>query len=128
MTNFEKTIDAKSIDEAKEKGFNLTKSQEKVLKNLSHDILVHDSYCSHPEKAEDSHEYKEYKISKFKNSPLVFLLTVVGMKKDEGTLASVIARTSRHIVIGKRGGTTLMNAKNKKENRGYFYAVHGLAE
>ena len=61
----------------------------------------------------------------------------VGSVGDENTMASVFCRDRRHVKIGIRGGTQLMNAKTKLldgtqltnvKTRGFWAAVHTLAD
>lgn len=55
----------------------------------------------------------------------VYLFLVVGMVGDEGTMAETLCREVRHICFSKGGGVKLLNAKNKKESRGYWNALKG---
>lgn len=45
---------------------------------------------------------------------LVFLILEVGMVGDETTLASLLCRDRRHILIKRKGGVTLLNAKRAR--------------
>ena len=109
----------------------MTKQQQRIIDRLKHDILLHDGLgVEHVE----HHEYKRFEVRESETSSLVFVLTEVGRKGDEGTLAAITCRTTRHICIYKRGGTRLLNAKAKRGNRnlknglcGYWKAVHAVA-
>ena len=67
-------------------------------------------------------------ISHFDGHSTTYLLVVLGMVGDEGTMASVFCRNRRHIAIGPRGGLTLFNAKNKSEAKGWTSAIYSLTE
>lgn len=41
----------------------------------------------------------------------------VGMVADDGTYAAIFCRDYRHLVVGPRGGVTLLNAKRRKDTR-----------
>jgi hypothetical protein len=71
-------------------------------------------------------EVKKFEVTHFPDCPLTFVVVEVGMVGDEGTMASALCRDYRHIVIGKEGGLTLMNARNKRQSKGWFNAIHAL--
>jgi len=93
----------------------MTPQQQKTIEWLRAEIMRVDGLGAH----QADHEYKEFKITEQPETGLVYLLTVVGQKDDEGTLAAVFARTRRHIKIGKRGSLQLLNAKEGKKVTGY---------
>lgn len=89
----------------------LTPQQRRVLNTFLSKILEHDGYGS------DDYEYKKFEITlyeSFERWGTVWLTTEVGRKGDEGTLAQAFARTYRLISIGKRGGTALHNARDRR--------------
>lgn len=101
-------------------------AQRNVLVNLKRDILAHDRHG-------ENYEYKRWDIND--NQTHVYLIATVGMKKDEGTMAEVFARTTRHICIGPNGGTKLLNTgkyRNSKIHRvkthaeGYNHVLYSL--
>lgn len=55
-----------------------------------------------------------------------YVSVTIGSEGDEGTMLSVIGRDHRHFSIGPQGGLTLLNAKNKRKNKGRFHVVHAL--
>ena len=98
----------------------LSGKQKEVVKHLTRDILEYDSHCRSYQDALAKYEYKQFELTRAPGSRLVFLYTVVGMKDDENTLASVMCRTRRHIVIGPCGSTHLLNPRSNNRNvRGY---------
>lgn len=72
----------------------MTKAQEKAIAKVRK--LVESELYS------DEYEIKEWEISE--NKYFVSLVVEYGMKNDEGTLASLIARDRAHLFIGTRGG------------------------
>ena len=89
----------------------MTKKQEKMVEFLRKNILEWDSY-GHPE----TREVKVFKVSEIEGTNLVAVYSVVGLKDDEGTVASILCRTYRHMFIGKNGGifTRIYNSKTGK--------------
>lgn len=109
----------------------MTEKQQQVIDRLRRDILLHDGLGS---EHVEHHEYKRFEVKESETTPLVFVLSEVGRKGDEGTLAAITARTTRHICIYKGGGVRLLNAKARRGNRnlknglrGYWKAVHAVA-
>ena len=83
----------------------MTKSQEKAIERIKR--LVEKDFYS------DNYEIKEWEIHE--NEYFVSLYVEYGLKNDEGTLASIIARDKAHLFIGKRGGITYpVTTKDKK--------------
>ncbi len=58
-------------------------------------------------------EIKTLELEKFDDRDWVLAYIVVGGKKDEKTIASIYCRNQRHLRIGKNGGLTLLNGKQK---------------
>lgn len=85
---------------------NLTTAQQQILDSLRKDILKHDGHGD-----DTTYEYKEWTLDEGWGGG-VFLVSTVGRKNDEGTMAEVFARTHRHIAIGTRGGVKLLNPGN----------------
>lgn len=72
----------------------MTKSQEQAVKRVR--ALVESELLS------DDYEIKQWDVHE--NEYFVSLVVEYGLKNDEGTLASLIARDRAHLFIGKRGG------------------------
>jgi len=83
-------MDGKDVKEEKK----MTKSQEQALERVR--ALVESELLS------DEYEIKIWEISDCKY--FISLVVEYGLKNDEGTLASLIARDRAHLFIGKRGG------------------------
>lgn len=98
----------------------LSGKQKEVVQWLTRDILEYDSHCGCYHQALEKYEYKQFELTRAPGSKLVFLYAIVGMKNDENTMARVLCRTRRHIVIGPCGSTHLLNPRNNNRNiRGY---------
>lgn len=82
----------------------MTAAQQRVVDLLRVEILKRHG-------SPDRYEYKTFDVDD--RGSLVFVLAEVGLKGDEGTMASVFARTRRHVAIGKRDGMRLLNAVKK---------------
>lgn len=54
------------------------------------------------------YEFKRFEITE--QDGYVFVISETGLVGDEGTMASIFARTKRHIMVGKRGRLRLLNA------------------
>jgi hypothetical protein len=93
----------------------MTEAQKREIEWLRTEILKHDGHRN--ERA----EYKrfEVRVDDVCGKPFVTVMTTVGNKNDEGTMAEVYARTSRVIKVGVRGGLRLLNPGkfNKKTGR-----------
>jgi hypothetical protein len=96
----------------------MTKAQVKVINRLREDILDHDGYSN-------NYEYKRFEIDISNRSKIVFLATTVGLKNDEGTMASVLARTQRHVAIGPRGGLSSMSGNRAKCKNYHLFLIWG---
>lgn len=74
----------------------MTKAQENAISKIRR--LVESELLS------DNYEIKEWKVEDCK----YFISVVVeyGLKNDEGTMASILARDRAHLFIGKHGGVT----------------------
>lgn len=110
----------------------MNRKQEQIIERLKTAILLHDGLG---QTHVDRYEYKKFEVEEKYN--LVFLLTEVGSKTDEGTWASLLCRTRRHILVGKKGGVRLLNAvsyhhgkkhsvHSKKTPQGWFQVIHSL--
>lgn len=97
-----------------------TASQEAAIERIKRQVLVAHAGEAHV----DGYEVKEFTVEDF--GWFVSLVVEVGLKGDEGTMASVFARTRRHIAIGRNGGVKLLNPKRKAEAQGWFNVLHGL--
>lgn len=74
----------------------------------------------------DGHEFKRIEVKVYHG--LVFLITEYGMKNDEGTMASVLCRDHRHVMVGERGQLRLMNAKRRGRVTGLFDCANSLTK
>jgi len=95
--------------------------QAETLEWLRKEILRHDGL----QDVTDNYEYKFWEISygdhvDRRGHRLVFLVSEVGRKNDEGTMAEIYARRHRHICIGAKGGVTLLNAKRRDQAKGHW--------
>ena len=80
----------------------MTKAQEKSVAKIK--TLVEKELLS------DEYEIKTWEVEE--NKFFVSVYVVYGMKNDEGTLASLIARDRAHLFVGKRGGIRYPVSKN----------------
>jgi hypothetical protein len=104
----------------------LTAKQAKIVADIRAVILT-SRYGS----AAGSYEIKRFDVTlPREDSDLAFLFVETGMRNDEGTLAAVLCRDRRHIMIGPNGGTELLNAKKKGRtiNRGLWHVLHNLVD
>lgn len=85
----------------------VTKDQERVLTNLYNNV-VRQQHGS----TSDSYELKKFDIDKSEYTTSVII--EIGLKNDEGTMASVIARDKAIIFIGKKGGMKHAQWKSTK--------------
>lgn len=109
----------------------MSPAQEEMIEFAKKQILVNDSN-GYPE----AHEYKQFDV-KLLNWGKVQILTEVGSKTDEGTMAQIFCRTRRQIFIGRKGGLKLCNpakfVKDKEGNtkrvfkRGYIKGPRALS-
>jgi hypothetical protein len=116
-------------------------TQLAVINRMHRDILAHDSHSTETTDRTEGYEYKKFEVCETTSEvfpdapPLVFLYTDVGRVGDEKTLAAVLCRTQRHISIGPKGGTRLLNAASAtkyekkrpyltKAPEGYWNCVH----
>ncbi len=91
----------------------MSSAQEKMVAFAKEQIFKNDS-MGYPKK----HEYKQFEV-KLLDWGSVSILTEVGSKTDEGTMAAIFCRTRRHIFIGRKGGLTLCNpARFVKDDEG----------
>lgn len=81
----------------------MSPAQKRMVKFARKQILKNDSHGY-----EQDHEYKRFDV-KLLDWGKVQILTEVGSKTDEGTMAQFLCRTRRHIFIGRKGGLTLCN-------------------
>lgn len=69
--------------------------------------------------AENLHSSNNYEIKRWEveeTEYFISLVVEVGMKGDEGTMASILCRDTLHVFIGKKGGVRkpMYNRKTKK--------------
>lgn len=84
----------------------MTEKQAKTVEWLRKEIIRHDGYGKHA----DKYEYKTFEVEEI-GYGIVTVYSVVGLKGDEGTMAAILCRTTRHIAIGPRGGMKLLNSR-----------------
>lgn len=91
----------------------MSPAQKKTVKFAKERIFANDSngYLG-------DHEYKRFDVELL-DWGKVQILSEVGSKTDEGTMAAIFCRTRRHIFIGRKGGLTLCNpARFVKDEEG----------
>lgn len=93
----------------------MTRQQKRQVEYLRREIIEHDGHS-------DDCEYKRFDV-KIYDWGKVSVISEVGRKSDEGTMAEVFGRTRRHIFIGKRGGMELVNAARFVEKDGEISRV-----
>jgi hypothetical protein len=104
----------------------LTAKQAKIVAHIKAEILN-----ARYGRTAGSYEIKRFEVTlPREGSDLAFLIVETGMRNDEGTLASMLCRDRRHVMIGPNGGTELLNAKKRGRtiNRGLWHVLHNLVE
>lgn len=81
----------------------MSPAQQKMVAFAKERIFENDSNGC-PEK----YEYKRFEV-KLLEWGAVQILSEVGSKTDEGTMAAILCRTRRQIFIGRKGGLKLLN-------------------
>jgi len=111
----------------------MTDKQAKTIEALRKDILKHDSHND----INGEYEYKRFEIHE-DDSNVVFLYTSVGRIIKEATPEPMLlTETQRHILIGEKGGCTLLNPakvtkdeithyKNHTVKKGYWACVYTI--
>lgn len=98
----------------------MTKQQELQVARIK---KLTETYYS--EKYRDNYEIKEWEV-KETDYGKVIVRVEMGLKNDEGTLASIIGRDYTMIFIGVRGG---MEVPSRKKNKDFcfrpFTSLHG---
>ncbi len=89
----------------------MSPTQEKMIAFAKEQIFENDSNGY-----SENYEYKRFEV-KLLDWGKVEVLSEVGCKGDEGTLATIFCRTRRHIFIGRRGGLTLCNPARFVEDK-----------
>ena len=101
----------------------MNKSQQIAIDNMRayiERVDFHDSYTS--DKI-SKYEFKRWEVTATDYGTL-WVTSEVGLIGDEGTIAEALARTLRHIHIGKRGG--LSTYADSKKIKGFdVYKVTG---
>ena len=89
----------------------MTEKQKRTVEMLRRRVIQMDGHG-------DKYEYKRFEIRELEYGA-VSVVSEVGLIGDEGTAASILCRTRRHLFVGKRGGLTLVNAARfvKKDGR-----------
>jgi hypothetical protein len=70
-------------------------------------------------------EVKQFEVTPGPKGQGAFAYIVVGRVGDEDTLAQVFCRDTRHILIGAKGGVTLLNGKPKRKGKP-MVTIHGF--
>lgn len=78
-------------------------AQEEMISFIKETVLDNDSHGY-----KHTHEYKKFEV-KLLEWGTVQVLTEVGGKNDEGTMAAIFCRVRRQIFVGRKGGLTLCN-------------------
>jgi|TARA_R110000824_G_scaffold361751_1_gene549659 hypothetical protein len=110
----------------------MTNAQQKAVDSIRNMIVRHhfldlDRFRCPLESEEieqSKYEFKNFDVTDTEWGS-VYLVSRVGLKGDENTMASIFGRDYRHIQIGPRGGLKLLNAKHPSTARGnaVFYAL-----
>jgi hypothetical protein len=91
----------------------MTSYQERAIEKIKRIALEdHGKYA-------DNYELKQFEVHE--NEYFVSLIVEVGMKGDEGTMASIFARDRGQVFIGKRGGVTIPVSKMMKDGKRKHY-------
>ena len=88
----------------------MTKSQEGAIakiKRLAEENLYSEKY-----------EIKEWEVVEYDS--FISVVVETGLKGDEGTWASIIARDRAHLFVGTHGGITYPVSKNGKHYKNVF--------
>ncbi len=92
--------------------FTLSKDQVDMVQRLANAILESDGLgLAHMA----GYEFKTFELT-YGYGGRLYLVTEVGGKTDEGTMAAIFCRTRRHIVIGPRGGLESLNGPKSKRH------------
>jgi hypothetical protein len=104
----------------------MTKSQSVVVELLKSKFLE-----KHYGSTFESYEFKRFEIkeetwTKYngRKRTIVFVILESGIKNDEKTLASVLCRDYRFVVVEPKGAVKLMNGRKRKN--GWFAVYHEL--
>lgn len=92
----------------------MTRAQEAVVQKIKRYIEQNDMFKNDP-----SYEFKKFEIEDT-DYGVVIVYAVTGLKDDEGTMAAMLGRTTRHIFIGKRGGLRSPKWDNKRKRTTYL--------
>lgn len=99
----------------------MTDRQKQIIERLKRRIIEND--IPDPKLREvKKEEIKELECG------LIHFYIEIGITGDERTAASIFCRNRRHIIITKRGGIQLMNAKRKSLSRGFDHAIWATTE
>lgn len=98
----------------------MTTKQQQAIERIKAKVREHDF------KLHNDPEIKTFEVTEgetYRGWSLVFVTVEVGNKGDEGTMAALLARERRQIMIGKNGGMTLINGKKKVHGNRVFWAL-----
>lgn len=76
----------------------MTRAQEIAIQKIKKYIEENDMYRNNPD-----YEFKEFEV-KETDYGTVIVYSITGRKNDEGTMAATLARNTRQVFVGKRGG------------------------
>lgn len=88
----------------------MTKQQELTVQKIKKYIEENDLF-----KNNSDYEFKEFSVTET-DYKTVIIYSITGMKNDDGTMAAIFCRNTRHIFIGERGGLrcSMWDSKKKK--------------
>ncbi len=98
----------------------MTTRQVKTIERLRSEIEAVE--VAGPTSRNHPHEFKEWTVRE-EDWGTVFVYSVTGMLKDDGTMAAIYCRTRRHIAVRKGGGCELLNVRKGFKGNG---KVRGL--
>ena len=101
-------------------GKQMNRTQEKTIEAIRAYILRHDCFCNDP-----AYEIKKFEIEPLGVGDIVVVYAVSGRRNDEHTMASIFARTTRHIFIGPKGGITAIGNKSRRYKGWTNAMIHG---
>jgi len=82
----------------------VTTPQKKALTKLRKDIIEHDG---------SDYEYKEFILDEGSRGSL-FVTSITGKPDDEGTMAYITSRNTRHIFVSERGDLEISSSSGEK--------------
>lgn len=102
--------------------------QQRIIEQLEAAILRDQRVGQEIPNSPNRYEVKLREVTESDDGKYAFLLVETGLVGDEGTYASIFARSRRLIMVTPCGGIRLLNARSKRKSRGFFNAVHALTK